>query len=294
MSTKYDFLVVGCGMFGAVFAQQAHQRGRKVLVIEKRDHIGGNCYTEQIEGIHVHKYGPHIFHTDDERLWNYVNQFVQFEPFVNRPKVCYKDRIYSFPINLMTLYQLWSVRTPQQAQQKLQQVIVPLEQPRNLEEWVLSQVGPEIYEIFIKGYTRKQWGKDPRELPADIIKHLPIRLTFDDNYYDDKFQGIPEDGYTRLFERLLEGIEVKLRTDYFADRHYWDRVADIVVYTGKIDEYFDYRFGQLEYRSLRFETKILQGDFQGNAVITIPKPRCPTPASSNTSTSAGQTTARQW
>jgi UDP-galactopyranose mutase len=265
--SDYDFLVVGCGMFGATFAQQMTEHGRKVLVIEKRVHIGGNCYTENCDGIEVHKYGPHIFHTSDDRVWNYVNRFGQFNNFVNRPKVRYKDKLYSFPINLMTLYQLWGVKTPAEAHRKLAQVVVPKDNPKNLEEWVLSGVGDEIYEIFIKGYTRKQWAREPRELPVGIIKRVPIRLDFNDNYYDDRCQGVPIGGYTKLFERMLEGVEVRLNTDYFIRRQYWDSVASTVVFTGKIDEYFDYKFGDLEYRGLRFESKVLSGDYQGSAVI---------------------------
>ena len=271
----YDFLTVGCGMFGAVFAQQMTERGKKVLVIEKRPHIGGNCYTESVENINVHKYGPHIFHTSVDRAWEYINRFAEFNNFVNRPKVRYRDKLYSFPINLMTLYQLWGVRTPAEAARKLKHVAIPMSNPANLEEWVLSQVGEEIYEIFIKGYTTKQWGKHPKELPASIMKRIPIRLHFDDNYYNDKYQGIPNGGYTKMFERMLEGIEVKLNTDYFADRHYWNSVGSTVVYTGKADEYFDYKFGELEYRGLRFESEVLQGDYQGNAVINYTEEQVP-------------------
>jgi len=243
-------------------------RGRKVTIIEKREHIGGNCYTETVDGINVHKYGPHIFHTSDSRIWDYVNQFSRFNNFINRPKVRYKDRIYSFPINLMTLHQLWGVKTPGEARQKLKEVAGRIENPGNLEEWALSQVGREIYEIFIKGYTTKQWGRNPRELPADIIKRIPIRLTFDDNYYDDLYQGIPLGGYTKLIEQMLEGVEVRLSTDYFSDRKRWDAIAGKVVYTGRIDEYFAYEYGQLEYRSLRFDTKVIdEKDYQGNAVV---------------------------
>lgn len=271
----YDYLVVGCGLFGAVFAQKQLERGKRVLVIEKRGHIGGNCYTENIEGINIHKYGPHIFHTSNEKVWKYVNRFTSFNHFVNRPKVRYEDKLYSFPINLMTLYQLYGVKTPLEAKIKLKAVIIPNENPNNLEDWVLSQVGPDIYEIFIKGYTQKQWQSNPRDLPVSLIKRLPIRLTFDDNYFNDKYQGIPIGGYTNMFEKMLEGIEVKLNTDYFADRNYWDSIADAVIYTGKIDEYFDYKFGDLEYRGLRFENEFLEGDYQGNAVINYTQKEIP-------------------
>jgi UDP-galactopyranose mutase len=262
-------------MFGAVFAQQMVEKGKTVLVVEKRGHIGGNCYTEELENIHVHKYGPHIFHTSDEKVWEYVNRFAEFNHFVNRPKVIYKGKLYSFPVNLMTLYQLWDVTTPAEAKRKLEKVAIRTSKPQNLEEWVLAQVGEEIYEIFIKGYTKKQWQKDPKELPASIIKRVPIRLTFEDNYYNDRYQGIPIGGYTNVFERMLNGIEVKLNTDYFADRDYWDSVGSKVVYTGKIDEYFGYKFGQLDYRSLRFETKVLDGDYQGNAVVNYTEAEVP-------------------
>ncbi len=272
---EYDFLVVGCGMFGAVFAQQMFERGKKILVIEKRRHIGGNCYTEDIQGIQVHKYGPHIFHTSDESVWQYVNRFSEFNHFVNRPKVMYRDRLYSFPINLMTLHQLWGVTSPAQARRKLEEVTIPNGNPQNLEEWILSQVGREIYEIFVKGYTTKQWGKTPRELPVSIMRRIPIRLNLDDNYYNERHQGIPIGGYTKMFGRILEGIEIRLNTDFFDNREYWRSVADRIVYTGKIDRYFDYRFGELEYRGLRFETKVLHGDYQGNAVVNYTEQHVP-------------------
>lgn len=272
---EYDYLIVGCGLFGTVFAQQAAERGRKVLVIEKRPHIGGNCYTENIEGINVHKYGPHIFHTSDERVWKYVNRFADFNHFVNRPKVRYGDKLYSFPINLMTLYQLYGVKTPMQARKKLEEVAIPNDNPEKLEEWILSQVGEEIYEFFFRGYTKKQWRQEAKNLPASIIKRLPIRFSFDDNYYDDRHQGIPIGGYTKMFERMLEGIEVKLNTDYFERTDYWNSFAPRVVYTGKIDEYFNYKFGMLDYICLRFETEVLEGDYQGNAVINYTEEEIP-------------------
>jgi UDP-galactopyranose mutase len=264
---SYDYLVVGAGLFGSVFAQRMSEIGRSVLVIEKRSHIGGNCYTEKIEGIDVHRYGPHIFHTSSGEVWNYINRFAEFIPFVNRPKVSYKGRIYSFPINLMTLHQLWGVTTPGQAAQKLREVRVHHENPANMEEWLLSNLGRDIYEIFFRGYTAKQWQKSPRQLPVNVITRLPVRLSFDDNYYQDRFQAIPAGGYTRLFERLLEGVEVQLDTDYLQDKPRWDSIAESVVYTGKLDEYYSYCFGELEYRGLRFESEIKTGDYQGNAVI---------------------------
>ncbi len=245
------------------------------MVIEKRGHIGGNCFTENIGGINVHRYGPHIFHTSNETAWKYVNRFTRFNHFVNRPKVRYKDKLYSFPINLMTLYQLYGVKTPLEARTKLKAVVIPKENPDNLEDWVLSQVGPDIYEIFIKGYTEKQWQKEPKDLPVSLIKRLPIRLTFDDNYYNDKYQGIPIGGYTSMLRKMLEGIEVKLNADYFADKGYWDSIANTVVYTGKIDEYFDYKLGALEYRGLRFEDELLKGNYQGNAVINYTERKIP-------------------
>jgi len=271
----YDFLIVGCGMFGSTFAQQMAEHGKKVLIIEKRSHIGGNCYTENIKNINLHKYGPHIFHTNIDKAWEYVNRFAKFNNFVNRPKVRYKDKLYSFPINLMTLYQLWGVKTPAEAKRKLEHVVIPKSNPANLEEWILSQVGEEIYRIFIKGYTTKQWGREPKELPASIMKRIPIRLNFDDNYYNEKYQGIPVGGYKRLFEHILDGIEVRLNTDYFEARDHWDSIASAIVYTGKIDEYFGYKFGELEYRSLRFESKVLNGDYQGNAVINYTEESVP-------------------
>jgi UDP-galactopyranose mutase len=265
---KYDYIIVGSGLFGSIFARELTDNGFKCLVIDKRSHIGGNCYTEEIEGINVHKYGAHIFHTSDDGVWEYMNRFCKFNHYVNRPKVNYKGKIYSFPINLMTLYQLYGVTTPEQAKIMLNYVKHDIENPKNLEEWILSQVGTEIYEIFIKGYTTKQWGREPKLLPSSIIRRLPIRLTFDENYFFDKYQGIPIGGYTKIFEKLLDGIAVKLDVDYFEDKQYWDNQCDKVVYTGPIDRYYDYKFGKLEYRSLDFKTEIKDiEDFQGNAVI---------------------------
>jgi UDP-galactopyranose mutase len=264
---KYDYLIVGCGIFGIVFAQRMSKSGKKVLIIEKREHIGGNCYTENIEGISVHKYGPHIFHTDNSIVWEYINHFACFNSFVNRPKVLYKSQLYSFPINLMTLYQLYGTKTPLEAKRKLKEVIIHKKSPKNLEEWIMSQVGKDIYEIFIKGYTRKQWNRDPKDLPISLIKRVPIRLDFNDNYFNDKYQGIPVGGYTKMFEKMLKGIETILNTNYFEQKSYWDSITKTIVYTGKIDEYFDYKYGHLEYRGLRFETEVKKGDYQGNAII---------------------------
>lgn len=267
-NTDYDYLIVGSGLFGSIFARELTNIGYKCLVIDKRNHIGGNCFTESVEGINVHRYGPHIFHTSDDTVWNYVNKFCTFNNFINRPKVNFNGKIYSFPINLMTLYQLYNVSTPDQARLILDHVRYDIPNPKNLEDWILSQVGKEIYETFIKGYTTKQWGREPKLLPSSIIKRLPIRLNFDDNYYFDKYQGIPIGGYTQIFEKLLDGIEVKLNVDYFDDLDFWNNQANKIVYTGPIDRFYDYRFGKLEYRSLEFSTEIKHiSDYQGNALI---------------------------
>jgi UDP-galactopyranose mutase len=273
--SKYDYLIVGCGLFGMVFAQKQFERGKRVLIIEKRGHIGGNCYTENKKGINIHVYGPHIFHTDNLKVWEYVNRFASFNAFVNRPKVIYKNKLYSFPVNLMTLYQLYGVKTPLEAKKKLAEVVTPNENQDSLEDWVLSQVGPDIYEIFIKGYTQKQWRREPKDLPAEIIQRLPIRLTFNDNYYNDSYQGIPIGGYTAMFEKMLQGIAVELNTDYLSGKRYWDGQTKTVVYTGMLDEYFGYSLGKLEYRHLRFEEKVYRGDFQGNAVINYTEQNIP-------------------
>lgn len=271
----YDYLIVGSGMFGAVFAQQALRACKSVIVIDRRTHIGGNCYTEKREGIDVHVYGPHIFHTSSKEVWEYVNNFTKFDSFMLRPKVRYRDRMFSFPINLMTLHQLWGVNSPQEAREKLDSVRVPCENPRNLEEWILSQVGHEVYETFIHGYTTKQWMREPKDLPASIIKRLPIRLTFDDNYFDDYYQGIPSSGYTEMFENMLYGCEVALGEDFFSNREKWERMAKNVVFTGRIDEYFGFLHGELEYRTLNFEHHTQQGDYQGNAVVNYSETSVP-------------------
>jgi UDP-galactopyranose mutase len=264
---KYDYLIVGSGLFGSVFAYEAKKSGKKVIVLEKRNHIGGNCYTENIDGINIHKYGPHIFHTNNKKIWDYINQFAEFNHFIHRPKVNYNNRIYSFPINLFTLYQLWGVSSPKEAEERLNQAKrIVSSTDDNLEDWIVSQVGQEIYEIFIKGYTEKQWGRDPRNLPSSIIKRIPIRLTYDDNYFFDKYQGIPIGGYTQIFDKLLDSIEI-IQSDFFKDRKYFESIAHKIVYTGKIDELFDYEYGKLSYRSLRFEHESFDGDFQGNAIV---------------------------
>jgi len=264
---KYDYLIVGCGMFGSVFARQATDAGKKVLIIDKRNHIAGNCYTENIKGIEVHKYGPHVFHTNNDMIWDYVNRFAKFNHFTYRAKARFKDKMYSFPINLMTLHQLWGVTTPEEAIKKLESVRVKIDNPKNLEEWILSQVGHEVYETFIKGYTKKQWNRDPKDLPAFIIKRLPIRMTYDDNYFNDRYQGIPIGGYTKMFNKILEGVEVKLNVDFFEDKKRLKNIAENIIFTGKIDEYFDYRSGVLDYRTIKFDHRVMKGDYQGNAAI---------------------------
>jgi UDP-galactopyranose mutase len=264
----HDYLIIGAGLFGSVCARELTDLGYKCLVIEKRNHIAGNCYTENDNGIHVHKYGPHIFHTSNETIWNYINRFAQFNNFRYNPRVKYKNKLYSFPINLLTLYQVYGVTTPKEAQQKLDEVKHIIENPTNLEDWALSQVGGELYEIFIKGYTTKQWGTSPKNLPTSIIKRIPIRLNFDENYYFDKYQGIPIGGYTQIFEKLLNNIEVKLDTDYFENKEYFDSIANKIIYTGPIDKFYNYKFGELEYRSLEFKVdKYNILDYQGVAGI---------------------------
>jgi UDP-galactopyranose mutase len=273
--SEYDYLIVGAGIFGSTFAREMTDAGHKCLVIDRRAHIGGNVYSEKRNGIDVHVYGAHIFHTNNDRIWNYVNRFAKFNNYVNKPKVRYNDRIFSFPINLMTLHQLWGVMTPEEAEAKLEEVRIPCENPDNLEDWILSQVGREVYETFIKGYTMKQWQRDPKELPASIIKRLPIRMVFEENYFFDKYQGIPVDGYTSMVANMLAGVKVQTGIDYFKDKDLWDSMADKVVFTGKIDEYFGFQHGELEYRTLRFEHEELKGDFQGNAVVNYTHPDVP-------------------
>ncbi|REK19451.1 MAG: UDP-galactopyranose mutase [Planctomycetota bacterium] len=274
---RYDYLVVGCGMFGAVFARRAAEAGRRVRVIDKRPHIAGNCYSEQIAGVEVHRYGPHIFHTDNPRVWQFLNRFTEFNNYTHHGRVRHGNRVWSFPINLMTLAQLWGIRTPAEAERKLHEVRVPCEKPQNLQEWILSQVGEELYEIFVRGYTTKQWGRDPAELPPSIIRRIPIRQTYDDRYFADRFQGVPIGGYTHMFANMLDhdAIDVELGVDYFEHAGELEGDAERVVYTGKIDEYFGYRFGELEYRSLRFENEVLEGDFQGTAIVNYTEAAVP-------------------
>ena len=275
MNKKYDYLIVGAGLFGTVFAREMTDSGKKCLIVDRRTHIGGNVYSENRDGIDVHVYGAHIFHTNNDNIWKYVNRFTEFNSYINKPKVVYKDRVFSFPINLMTLHQLWGVITPSEAEEKLKSVRIKCDTPDNLEDWILSQVGKEVYETFIRGYTIKQWQRDPKDLPASIIKRLPIRLTFEENYFLDKYQGIPINGYTAMIDNMLQGIDFKLGIDYFDDKSELDSLADTVVFTGKIDEYYDFCFGELEYRTLRFEHETLDGDFQGNAVVNYTHPDIP-------------------
>jgi UDP-galactopyranose mutase len=268
MIKKYDYLIVGAGLFGSVFAQQAIERGKSCLIIDKRTHTGGNVYTEKIKGINVHMYGPHIFHTSDKRIWEYVNRFTEFNNYINRPKVNYNGELYSFPINLFTLYQIFGIKTPQEAKDLLDKLSIKCDAPKNLEEWILSQVGEEIYKKFIYGYTKKQWGREPSELPSSIIKRLPIRFNFDDNYFNDTYQGIPIGGYTKMIESMQKGCEISLNTDFFSNKELYEKIANKIIFTGAIDEFFNYSEGQLEYRSLSFETEIIQiPDYQGNAII---------------------------
>ena len=264
---QYDYLIVGCGLFGTTFARLVTDAGKKCLIIDKRDHIAGNCYTENVDGINVHKYGAHIFHTSNKKVWEFVNRFAEFNNFINSPKAYSNGKLYSLPFNMNTFYELWGVKTPDSAQLILdqQRYMGPV---FNLEQQALSLVGNDIYYTLIKDYTEKQWGRRAIDLPAFIIKRLPLRFTFDNNYFNDKYQGIPIGGYTKMFENMLDGIEVKLNTDYFSDRKYFNSLAKTVVYTGKIDEYFDYQYGELDYRSLRFDVKRLEEEnHQGNAVI---------------------------
>lgn len=265
----YDYLIVGAGLYGAVFAHEMKARGKKALVIDRRAHIAGNVYTEKIEGIHVHQYGAHIFHTNNKKVWNYITQFAEFNRFTNSPVANYKGKLYSLPFNMYTFNQMWGVVTPEEASAEIERQRREITgEPKNLEEQAISLVGRDIYEKLIKGYTEKQWGRDCRELPAFIIRRLPVRLTFDNNYFNALYQGIPVGGYTKMVANLLEGIEVWLNTDYLEHKDELDALAQKVVYTGAIDAYFGYQLGHLEYRSVRFETELLdQPNFQGNAAV---------------------------
>jgi len=267
---KYDYVIVGAGLFGAVFANKVTSLGKKCLVVEKRNHIGGNIYTENIDGINVHKYGAHIFHTSNQEVWDYINKFAKFNNFVNSPMAIYKDEIYNLPFNMNTFSKLWNIKTPSQAKSIIEEQVkkANITNPSNLEEQAISLVGKDIYEKLVKGYTAKQWGKKPCDLPAFIIKRLPVRFTYDNNYFNDCYQGIPVGGYTSIVEKMLEGCDIKLNTDYFSDREYYNSLGDKLVYTGMIDKFYDNCYGKLEYRSLRFENTILDtNNFQGNAVI---------------------------
>lgn len=267
---KYDYLIVGAGLFGAIFAHEAKKAGEKVLVIDRRDHIGGNIYTKEVEGIQVHQYGAHIFHTSDKEVWDYIQQFAEFNRYTNSPVARYKDELYNLPFNMNTFSKMWGVRTPAEAKEIIQRQIreAGITEPKNLEEQAISLVGKDIYEKLVKGYTEKQWGRRATELPSFIIRRLPVRYVYDNNYFNDKYQGIPVGGYTKIIERMLEGTEVRLMTDFFADREILAKEAENIVFTGMIDAYYDYCFGELEYRSLRFETEVLDMEnYQGNAVV---------------------------
>jgi UDP-galactopyranose mutase len=271
---KYDYLVVGSGLYGSIFAHEANKLGKKVLIIEKRSHIGGNCYTEPFENYHIHKYGAHIFHTSQKYIWDYVNQFTPFIQHYHRIKSFYDNKFYSMPINLFTFHQIWpDIKNEQDARKKLESEKLNIENPKNLEEHILSMVGPTLYKMFIENYTTKHWGMEPKNLPASIIKRLPIRFDMNDHYYHDHdiYEGIPEYGYTYLFEKLLGDIDLELNVDYFENRSYFDSLAEKIVYSGPIDRFFDYSYGNLQYRSLTFEDKIVDYDYQGTSVINYPE-----------------------
>ena len=279
MAKEYDYLIVGAGIYGSTFACMAHRQGKRCLVIDKRNHLGGNIYCENIEGINVHKYGAHIFHTSNKQVWDFANSIVEFNRYTNSPIANYKGKQYNLPFNMNTFYQMWGVLTPAEAQAKIeeqrQEALERMKadgvtEPRNLEEQAQLLIGKDIYEILIKGYTEKQWGRKCSELPAFIIKRLPVRFIYDNNYFNDRFQGVPIGGYNKLIDGLLKGVEIKLNTDFFDNRQHWEQIADKILYTGKLDEYFDYCYGKLEYRTVRFEKEILDiPNFQGNAVMNF-------------------------
>lgn len=275
---KYDYLIVGAGLFGAVFAHEAAKKGKKCLVVDRRNHIGGNIYTEEIEGIQVHRYGAHIFHTSNKEVWEYVNRFAEFNHYINSPIAVYKDELYNLPFNMNTFSKMWNIKTPAEAKEIIDRQIADLgiTEPANLEEQALSLVGRDVYEKLIKGYTEKQWGRKCTELPAFIIRRLPLRFTYDNNYFNDRYQGIPIGGYTEIIKKLLEQADVKLGTDYLKERETYKDMADCIVFTGMIDEYFDYILGALEYRSVRFETEVLDcPNYQGNAVVNYTEREVP-------------------
>ena len=266
----YNYLIVGSGLFGSIFAYEAKKKGKKCLVIDKRNHVGGNIYTENVEGINVHKYGAHIFHTSNKEVWEYIQQFAEFNRYTNSPIANYKGEIYNMPFNMNTFNKLWGVVTPEEAKAKINEQIKEsgITEPKNLEEQAISLVGKDIYEKLVKGYTQKQWGKPCNELPSFIIKRLPVRFTYDNNYFNDLYQGIPIGGYTQIIEKMLDGIDVRLNCDFFGHREELANIAEKIVFTGMIDQYYDYCYGELEYRSLRFEEEILDTDnYQGNAVV---------------------------
>ena len=267
---KYDYLIVGSGLFGAVFAYEANKREKKCLVIEKKNHIGGNIYTENIEGINVHKYGAHIFHTSNKKVWDYIQQFAEFNRYTNSPIARYKNEVYNMPFNMNTFNKLWGVFTPEEAKKKIEEELKNsnIDEPKNLEEQAIKLVGKTIYEKLVKGYTEKQWGMKATELPAFIIKRLPVRFIYDNNYFNDLYQGIPIGGYTQIIEKMLSGIEVKLNYDYFEHKNELENISEKIIFTGPIDKYYDYKYGELEYRSVRFETEVLDMEnYQGNAVV---------------------------
>ena len=270
----YDYLVVGAGLFGAVFAHEAKKNGKSVLVIDKRPNIAGNIYTEKVEGINFHKYGAHIFHTNDTGVWNYITQFATFNRFTNSPVANYKGELYSMPFNMYTFNKMWGVVTPEEAAEKIEEQKSEITgEPKNLEEQAISLVGRDIYEKLVKGYTEKQWGRDCKELPAFIIKRLPVRLTFDNNYFNALYQGIPVGGYTKMVENMLDGIEVRLNVDFLKEREKYEALADRIIYTGAIDAYFDYALGNLEYRSVRFENEVRYSEFSGKCGCKLHRQR---------------------
>lgn len=279
MNNKFDYIVIGSGLFGSVFAHKANRSGKRCLVIEKRSHLGGNVFCEEVEGINVHKYGAHIFHTSNKEIWDFVNQFVEFNRYTNCPVANYKGKLYNLPFNMNTFYQMWGVTTPEDAMRKIeeQRALVSVEgEPRNLEEQALRLVGKDIYEALIKGYTEKQWGRPCTELPTFIIRRLPLRFVFDNNYFNDTYQGIPIGGYNKLIDSLLDGIETRTNTDFFANKEDLMSIAEKVVYTGPLDEFYDYRFGRLQYRTVRFEQETLDlPNFQGNAVVNYTEREVP-------------------
>ncbi|MEE1476687.1 UDP-galactopyranose mutase [Fusobacterium sp.] len=275
---KYDYLIVGAGLYGSIFAYEMSKKGKKCLVIDKRDHIGGNIYCENIERINVHKYGAHIFHTSNKEVWEYINQFCEFNNYINSPIANYKGEIYNLPFNMNTFNKLWGVRTPEEAKRKIeeQKKEFGIVESKNLEEQAISLIGKDIYEKLIKGYTEKQWGRKATELPAFIIKRLPVRFVYDNNYFNDRYQGIPIGGYTKIIEKMLERIEIRLNTNFFDNREYFENIAEKIVFTGMIDEFYNYQFGKLEYRSLRFETEVLNiENYQGNAVVNYTEREIP-------------------